>query len=128
MPQPRGPGDGMVSNFRPKEFSAEIDADLSVADVSGGYIHQGVTLTSDVIYTLPDAFELAAAWPGMDVGDAFAFVVTNAQAGAFDVVIAVNTNITAIGANNSLSVPPQSSRIFVLLNRLAAGVPTFVLF
>jgi len=51
----------------------------------------------------------------MDIGDCFIFEVTNAQAGAFDVVIAVGVGMTAIGANNTLSVPPQSTRWFKLI-------------
>ena len=51
----------------------------------------------------------------MDDSDAYSFVVVNSQVGAFDVVIAVGAGITKAGANNSLSVPPQSSRIFTLV-------------
>jgi len=120
MPHPMSAGDGLLSNFRMTTFGAEADATLTVAQVSGGHIFQDVTLTSDVVYTLPTAALLAAAYSTMDIGDAYSFVVTNSQVGAFDVVIAVGTDITAVGANNTLSVPPQSSRIFTLVKTAAA--------
>lgn len=112
--QPLRCGDGLISNFKIKAFAAEADATLTVAEVSGGLIFQGTTLTSDVVYTLPTAALILAAFTNMDVGDCYSFVVTNSQAGAFDVVIAVGTGITKVGTNNTLSVPPQSSRIFTL--------------
>lgn len=125
MPQPLHAGDGMVSNFGVTAFAAEVDAALTQAQVNGGHIHQGTTLTSDVIYTLPLGADLAAAWPGMDVGDAYSFVVTNGQAGAFDVILAVLTGVTAVGANNTISVPPQASRVFTLVK---SGAATFDLY
>lgn len=117
MPQPARVGDGMCSHFAPKVFNAEADATLTVAELAGGLIFQGLTLTSDVVYTLPTSALLLAAhnMDTMDNGDSLSFVVTNSQAAAFDVVIAVGVGQTAIGTNNSLSVPPQSSRIFTLI-------------
>jgi len=123
MVRPMNAGDGLASNFNIKAFAAEADATLTVAEVAGGLIFQGVTLTSDVIYTLPTAALIAAAgdaFEDMNIGDAYSFVVTNSQVGAFDVVIAVGVGITAVGANNTLSVPPQSSRIFTLVKTAAA--------
>lgn len=118
--QPMRPGAGLVSNVLVKAYAAEVDATLTVDDVSGGLIFQGTTLTSDVIYTLPTAALIAAAFDTMDVGDAYSFMVTNSQVGAFDVVIAVGAGITKVGANNSLSVPPQSTRLFTLVKSAAA--------
>ena len=120
MPQLSRAGLGLAANFGVKVFAAEADADLSIGELAGGLIHQGTTLTSDVVYDLPTAAVIAAAFEGMDVGDAYSFVVTNSQAAAFDVVIAVAAGITAVGANNTLAVPPQSSRIFTLVKSAAA--------
>ena len=122
MPQPMRSGAGLLANFLPKVFAAEADATLTVSEISGGLVHQGTTLTSDVVYTLPTAALIAAAtgFDAMDIGDAFSFVVTNSQVGAFDVVIAVGVGITAVGANNTLSTPPQSSRIYTLIKTDAA--------
>jgi len=125
MPQLSRAGVGLTANFAINNRAAETDQTLTVGHVSGGLIHQGTTLTSDVIYTLPTAALLAAAYTGMDVGDAYSFVVNNSQVGAFDVTIAVGVGITKVGANNTLSVPPQSSRIFTLVKTAAA---TFNLF
>lgn len=120
LPQPLRAGDGLVSNFRIKAFAAEADATLTIDEIGGGLIFQGTTLTSDVVYTLPTAAIIAAAFDTMDIGDAYSFIVTNSQVGAFDVVIAVGAGITAVGANNTLSVPPQSSRFFTLVKTAAA--------
>ncbi len=125
MPQLSRAGVGLAANFIADNRAAETDETLTVGQIANGLIQQGTTLTSDVIYTLPTAVLLAAAFVGMDIGDSYAFVVTNAQAAAFDVVIGAGVGNTAVGANNSLSVPPQSSRIFVLVKTAAA---TFDLF
>lgn len=116
MPQPMRAGDGLLANFKVKAYAAEVDANISLSELAGGLIIQGTTLTSAVTYTLPTAAAILAAvgFSSMDVGDSYSFVVTNAQAAAFLVTIAVNTGITAVGANNSLSVVAQSSRVFTL--------------
>lgn len=119
IPHPMRAGDGLLANFAPTAFAAEVDATLTVDEISGGLIHQGTTLTSDVVYTLPTAALLVAAFPTMDIGDAGSFMVTNSQVGAFDVVIAVGAGITAIGANNTLSTPPQSTRTYTLVKTAA---------
>lgn len=113
MPQPSRVGDGLVGNVLPANVTAT--ATLTVAQVSGGLVSHGVTLGAAATYTLPTAAALLAAWPDMDIGDAFTFVVTNAQAAAFLVIVAVGAGITAVGANNSLSVVAQSSRAFTLV-------------
>ena len=121
MSSPSRAGTGLVANFKVTNFNAEADATLTVTQVSGGAITQGLTLTSDVVYTLPTAALIHAEtdFKSMDIGDAYSFYVGNNQAGAFDVVIAVGVGITAIGTNNSLSVPPQASRIFTLVKTSA---------
>jgi len=125
LPQPMRVGAGLLANFAPTNKAAETDATLTAAEVSGGLIHQGVTLTSDVVYTLPTSALLLAEMLAMDIGDAYSFMVTNSQVGAFDVVIAVGTGQTAIGANNTLSVPPQSTRVFTLVKTAAATMDLY---
>lgn len=120
LPLPLRAGAGFIANLAPDARAAETDETLTVANISGGLVHQGTTLTSDVIYTLPTAALIAAEFDTMDVGDAFSFAVNNAQAAAFDVVIGAGVGNTAVGANNSLSVPPQSTRIFTLVKTAAA--------
>jgi len=115
MARPSAAGDGLAANFIPFLYAAQVDATITVAALSGGHIFQGATLTSDVVYTLPTAILIAAAALDMNAGDSLSFVVTNSQVGAFDVVLAVGVGITKIGANSTISVPPQASRIFTLL-------------
>lgn len=125
LPQPLRAGDGLLANFLPTNFNAEADATLTVAQLAGGLIQQGLTLTSDVVYTLPTAALVLAAFPEMDDGDAYTVEVTNAQAAAFDVTIAVGADMTAIGTNNSLSVAPQSSRFFTLVKTSATTMDLY---
>lgn len=120
LKQPLRAGDGFIANIAPTNFNAEADATLTVAQIGGGSVNQGLTLTSDVIYTLPTAALIAAEWPEMDVGDAFSFYVGNSQAAAFDVVIAVGVGITAVGTNNNLTVGPQAGKMFTLIKTAAA--------
>lgn len=125
LPQPLRAGDGFVANVAPVNFNTETDETITTAQLGGGSIHQGLTLTSDVTYTLPTAALIAAESGEMDVGDAFTFCVSNSQAGAFDVVMAVGAGITAVGTNNNLSVAPQSSKMFTLVK---TGAATFDLY
>lgn len=120
LPQPMRAGDGFLANVAPAAFAAETDETLTLPQISGGLILQGTTLTSDVVYTLPTAADIAAEFDTMDIGDAFTFAVKNSQVGAFDVEIAVGAGITAVGANNTLSVPPQSTGFFTLVKTAAA--------
>lgn len=122
LPQPMRAGDGIAANFIVKAYAAETDENITLSELSGGYIVQGTTLTSDVTYTLPTAATIAAldSFSAMDVGDTYPFIVKNSQAGAFDVVIAVNTGITKVGTNNTLSTPPQSTNMFLLRKTGAA--------
>lgn len=124
MPTPMRAGDGMLSHFQMKAFAAEADATLTISELNGGHIHQGTTLTSDVIYTLPTAAAILAAdgYDAMDIGDTYSFVVTNAQLAAFNVVIAVGAGITAVGANNSLATTPGGSRVFTLTKTSATAM------
>ena len=113
--QPLRSGDGFIANVAPVNFNTQTDETLTMSDLGGGAIHQGLTLTSDVIYTLPLGTLMEASFVGMDLGDAYTFAVTNGQAAAFDVVLAVAAGVTAVGTNNSLSVAPQSTRMFTLI-------------
>jgi len=127
QPRPSRGGDGLMANLAPHSRVAETDETLSVANIDGGLVQQNTTLTSNVTYTLPTAALILAenSYAVMDVGDSYSFFVTNAQASAFDVILAVGVGITAIGANNSLQVGPRTSRVFTLVR---TGVATFDLY
>lgn len=120
LPQPSRAGTGFLANVLPKNYNAEADATITTTELGGGAILQGLTLTSDVTYTLPTAALIVAEWPEMDIGDAYTFYVGNNQAAAFDVIIAVGVGITAIGTNNNLTVAPQSGKMFTLVKTAAA--------
>lgn len=115
LPLPSRTGVGFISNVLPKNFNTESDETITMSELSGGSILQGLTLTSDVVYDLPTSVEVEAEWPEMDLGDAYTFYVGNNQAAAFDVVIAVGAGMTAIGTNNNLSIAPQSGKMFTIV-------------
>lgn len=125
MPQPLRAGDGFIANVAPKNYNTETDETITTAELSGGVVLQGLTLTSDVTYTLPTAALIIAEWAEMDVGDAFSFYVGNNQAAAFDVVIAVGAGITAIGTNNNLTVGPQAGKMFTLVKTSATAMDLY---
>lgn len=118
--QPLRGGDGFIAALLPKNYNSESDETITTAELGGGSINQGLTLTSDVTYTLPTAALFVAEWPEMDVGDSFSFYAGNSQAAAFDVIIAVGVGITAVGTNNNLSIAPQAGKIFTLVKTAAA--------
>jgi len=122
MPSPHMEGVGLLGSILPTNFNAEADATLTVAQLGGGAIYQGLTLTSDVTYTLPTAALIVAqeGFADMAIGEAFSFYVGNNQAAAFDVIIAVGTGITAVGTNNNLTVGPQAGKLFTLVRTAAA--------
>lgn len=115
MGQPSRSGTGVTANVIVKDYAAETDETVTMPELSGGVLQQGTTLTSDVVYTLPTSLLVEAEWPEMDVGDAYSFYVTNAQAAAFDVVIAIGVGMTKKGANNTLSTPPQATRMYTIV-------------
>ncbi|MEY8217457.1 MAG: hypothetical protein RPT13_03850 [SAR324 cluster bacterium] len=112
---PSRAGVGWTANCTIKSYLAEADETITMPELSGGIIQQNFALTSDVTYTLPTSVLIEAEWPEMDVGDAFSFIVTNAQLGAFDVIIAVGAGQTAIGPGNGLEVKLGASRVFTLV-------------
>jgi len=114
IPQPSRAGAGWISNVAPTNFNTETNEVLTTAQIGGGSINQGLTLTSDVTYTLPTSVLIEAEWSEMDIGDSYSFNVSNSQAAAFDVVLAVGAGTTAIGTNNNLTVSPQASKMFTL--------------
>jgi len=118
-PQPSRAGIGWASNVAPTNFNTETDETITTAQLGGGAILQGLTLTSDVIYTLPTSVLIEAEWPEMDVGDAYSWYVANNQAAAFDVVMALGVGMTVIGTNNNLTIAPQSGKMFTIVKTSA---------
>ncbi|PHQ81730.1 MAG: hypothetical protein COB66_01275 [Coxiella sp. (in: Bacteria)] len=123
--QPMRAGDGFAANLLPANFESESDETLLVPEVSGGSVLQGLTLTSDVTYTLPEAVDLLAEFGEMDISDSFSFYVGNNQAASFDVILAVGAGITAVGTNNNLTVGPQAGKIFTLIKTSATTMDLY---
>ena len=114
--QPLQPGDGFLANVKVHAKSDDAAATLTVQQVAGGFIHQAGTLTAGRILTTPTAALLAAGLPEMEIGDSFAFLVTNGNAGAFAITLAGGADVTLVGSG---AVPQFGSRIFVLVKTAA---------
>lgn len=114
LPQPMRKGAGFLA--APEVYNNETDANLTLGAglISGGLIQQNLTLTADRTWTTASAGGILNRFLTMDVGDVFCFVVTNAQAAAFNIILAGGGSVTVIGTNNSLIVTPGSSRFFTL--------------
>jgi hypothetical protein len=120
LPAPSRAGDGFLAALLPTNFNTETDETITTAQLGGGAILQGLTLTSDVTYTLPTAALIVAEYPEMDIGDSYSFYVANNQAAAFDVIIGAGVGNTAVGTNNNLTIAPQSGKMFTLVKTAAA--------
>jgi len=118
LPQPMRSGAGMLANFAVYENAADAILTLTAAIIAGGKISQTTTLTADRIFTTDTAVNLAAANPGMEIGDAYSFVISSAQVGAFDIIVAGGVGVTLQGAGN---VGLQCSRTFTLVKTAAAA-------
>lgn len=117
--QPMRPGDGLLANFVPTLNAADAAKVLTPAEICGGMVVQSTTLTADRAFTLPTGAALDAVLgdvQGMEVGDSYSFIVSNAQAGAFDVVVTMPASgITFAGANQSGDVNPETQRMVTLV-------------
>jgi len=118
LPQPSRVGDGMLSHFKVYNHVGDANFTATVEILSGGHITQDTALTAARTITTDTAALIAAAWPEMDIGDSYSFVVSNSQAGAFNLVVAGGAGVTlqtVVG-----NVVPGSSRVFTLVKTAAA--------
>jgi len=114
LPSALQAGEGMLANFGPLVNNLDASLVLTVADLSGGYIYQGATITATRLFVLPTAAAILAAWPSMGIGDSFPFVVTNAQTAAFTLAVGLGSGITQAGTAGFSNIANLSSRIFLL--------------
>ncbi len=119
LKQPLRAGAGFIANVIPTRFSDETDATLTIAQISGGSIIQGSTLTSEVIYTTPTAVEIIAEWPEMDIGDSYTFYAGSHQGAAFDMVIISGVGIDVPGPGAEIRIGPKAG-MMITLTKLSA--------
>jgi hypothetical protein len=68
-------GDGILANISPVEVTADTAQTLTVAQIAGGAInYTGFSAGRNL--TTPAAADILAAYPDMDVGDSFSFLVS----------------------------------------------------
>lgn len=124
MERPAQAGDGLAANYNVTTDATDAATTLSIAAIMGGLIiREG--LAANRIDTTPTAVLLAAALPGMNVGDTFSFKLANHDT-AQTVTIAGGTDVTASG---HLVLAALTSVEFVLeLTDNTAGAETFNLY
>ena len=101
-------GDGALMHLRRTNQTTDSNQTISVAAILGGLYTRSGTNTNRTD-TTETAANILAAMPEMDIGDTYAFMVSNATANPL--VIAGGTNVTASG---NLTVPTLVSKWFVL--------------
>lgn len=122
LPQPLKVGDGIVANVAVHSKTDDAAATITTTQLAGGFIQQSGTLTAGRTITTPTGTLLDAAFPTMDVGDSFCFVVSNANAGAQNLTVAGGTGVTLTGSG---VIPQYGSRMFALVK---TGTATYSLY
>ena len=105
-------GDGFAAMPKITSVATAGDLTLSVAAVQGG-IAQFTGAAGAVAYTLPLAADLIAAFPMMDIGDTYVFVIQNTA--SQNATVTTNTGITLTG-----NVVINAASKFVVLTKTAA--------
>lgn len=105
-------GDGWIA--APAEtVLADANSTITAAAIAGGLVTQVPTAARTD--TTDTAANIAAAFPNMDIGDTFVFMIC-AKA-AFALTIAGGTGVTASG---NLTVPASTGKFFLLVKTGAA--------
>jgi hypothetical protein len=113
-------GDGSLSAFKITTIATAGDLTVPVAAVQGGIaVYTGAA--GAVAYTLPLAADLIAAFPSMDIGDSFEFLMVNTAAQV--ATITTNTGLTLAGS--AVTINAASKRM--LFTKTAATTMTVTL-
>lgn len=112
-------GEGFLANPIITTNTAAGAQTITAAMISGG-VARFTGAAGAVTYTTDTAANLAAAFPGMDIGDSYVFTVVNTAAQA--ATIAGGTGVTAIAGN---LVVNATSKMFALVK---TGAATFDLY
>lgn len=107
-------GAGLLTNVSPVVVTADANATLTVEQIAGGHVlYTGITAGRTI--TPPTAALLLAAYPDMDIGDTYSFLVSAVP--AFALTWQVATGVTLAGR----ATTPASSWSIVHLQRTAAA-------
>lgn len=116
LKQPLRAGAGFIANVAPVNITtASGTVNITVQQISGGAILQDTFLTGSTTYILPDAVDVLAEWPEMDIGDAFTFWLCNNQTATFTLFLNQSATITKAGAGTSLQLAAGAGRMITLV-------------
>ena len=102
LPQPMRAGAGMLANPVVSENTSDAAMTMTAAWIAGGYIAATTALGADRIYTTDTGANLTLAFPEMDIGDAYCFVVSNLGTGAFDIIMAGGDGVTLVPSSGNI--------------------------
>lgn len=120
LPQPSRQGAGWVANPSITEKTTDANHTITVAEMSTGVLYYSA-LSAGRTVTTPTAALILAAAPDMDIGDAFAFLVSIQD--AFAITWAAGTGVTLAGRATTAA----SSSSWIVVTRtsaVGAAIPT----
>lgn len=106
-------GDGLMAFFDPSTMAVDANSPILVANMAGGLVLR-TTATAARTDTTDTAVNILAAFPQMDIGEAFTLVYSNQV--AFAITIAGGTGVTASG---NLTIAANGLK-FLLFTKLTA--------
>lgn len=93
LPEAIRQGAGLLTNVSRVAVATDANATLSVASIAGGYV-QYTGFTAGRNLTADTGANYAAAFPDMDIGDSYQFMVSITTAFAGTLVAATGTTIS----------------------------------
>lgn len=113
-----GKGDGTLFQLSPVIQATDSNQTLPVAAIAGGlYVRNGMSAARTD--TTDTAANILAAFPGMDIGDTFTFMVSVGTAFAWN--IAAGSDVTLVGKTQI----PASGFAFVMVTKTSATTVSF---
>ncbi len=112
LPRPSRAGDGFMDNVRVTVLTDAAQT-LTIAQLSGGALQASFAAARNL--TVPTGAQIAAACPGMDIGDSFCIMVS--MISAFAATYVANTGVTLAGRTTT----PASSNSTIVVTRTGAA-------
>lgn len=117
LPRPARAGDGLLAFLSPVIQATDSNQTLPVASLAGGlYVRNGMTAARTD--TTDTAANILAAYPNMDIGDTFCFIVSIGTAFAWN--IAAGASVTLVGKTQI----PASGFGIVMITKTSATTVT----
>lgn len=118
LASPLRAGDGILANLRVESIATDANVVLTMAQLSGGAINY-TGFSAGRTLTTPTAVLFLAAFPDMDIGDSFSFLVSIQD--AFAGTWVAGTGVTLAGR----ATTPASSWSWVVVEKTSATTVTW---